>query len=57
MSEQHFEFVVEYLPYGVPGCRYMATLGDYDLDCLAASGDSPQAAIMEWLELHGETLT
>lgn len=56
MAEQRFEFVVEYLPHGYQGWRYMATLGDYDLDCPTGTGDSPQTAIIDWLELHGETL-
>ena len=53
MSARRFEFVVNDATYPVPGCRFIATLGDYDLDCATGSGNTPEEAIIDWLEMHG----
>lgn len=48
---QRFEFVVEPTPGG-----FVATLGDYDEGSPIGTGGTPSEAIIDWLELHGETI-
>lgn len=57
MSERRYEFVVT-LNEGsfLKSCDWICTLGDYDLDAPIATGATPQEAMAEWLELHGDTL-
>jgi hypothetical protein len=35
---------------------YTATLGDYDLDSPQGNGDTPADAIIDWLQMWGDTL-
>lgn len=57
MSERRYEFVVTHQPQSWPYAdRWQCTLGDYDLDASIASATTPQDAMLEWLELHGDTL-
>lgn len=48
---RRYSFTVESTPIG-----YVATLGDYDLDAPQGGGDTPADAIIDWLEMWGETL-
>jgi hypothetical protein len=50
---KRFEFVIEGVPYNR---HYVATLGDYDEGSPIGTGDTPSEAIIDWLELHGETI-
>lgn len=57
MHERRYEFVLERSIPAIKGYSYwICTLGDYDLDALIATGETPQEAMVEWLELHGDTL-
>ncbi len=44
-------FTVESSPVG-----YTASLGDYDLDAPLGFGTTPAEAIIDWLEMWGDTL-
>lgn len=48
---RRYSFTVESTPVG-----YVATLGDYDLGAPQGGGDTPADAIIDWLEMWGETL-
>lgn len=37
--------------------RFVATLGDYDLDAPCGYGPDAASAIMDWLEMWGDTLS
>jgi hypothetical protein len=50
---KRFEFVIENTLYEG---HFMATLGDYDEAAPIGTGDTPSEAIIDWLELHGETI-
>lgn len=52
-KEQRFEFVVVKLPYGL---GFLATLGEYDEGAPVAQGNTAANAIIDWLQMHGETL-
>lgn len=53
---ERYEFVVEWCADRIPGSRYVATLGDYDLDAPTGIGSTAAEAIIDWLEMHSETL-
>jgi hypothetical protein len=46
-----YSFTIYSTPIG-----YTATLGDYDLDAQQGNGDTPADAIIDWLEMWGDTL-
>jgi hypothetical protein len=41
---------------GPPACRFQATFNDFDLDCKTGYGPTPEEAIIDLLEMHGEQL-
>jgi hypothetical protein len=51
MSLRRYSFTVESSPVG-----YAATLGDYDLDAPVGFGATEHEAIIDLLEMWGETL-
>ena len=57
MSKVRFEFVVVKNDLAPASSRYVATLGDYDLERDAGRGPNPASAIIDWLEIHEEKLT
>ena len=49
---RRYSFTVESVPVG-----FVAYLGDYDLEASVAYGDTPADAILDWLEMWGDTLS
>jgi hypothetical protein len=41
---------------GPKECRYQACFDDFDLDCKTGMGPTPEEAIIELLEMHGDQL-
>ncbi len=41
---------------GPPNMRFQATFNDFDLDCKTGYGPTPEDAIIDLLEMHGEHL-
>ena len=57
MSKDRFEFVVVKNDLAPASFRYVATLGEYDLEREAGRGPNPARAIIDWLEIHEDKLT
>ena len=55
MTTRYYTFAVGETE-GPPSMRYQATFDDFDLDCKTGMGPTPEEAIVELLEMHGETL-
>jgi len=51
-----FSFTVEETRSPLADSRFVATLGDYVLDALCGYGTNPQSAVLNWLEMWGDTL-
>ena len=56
MGEKRYEFVVVEQDYAPGNSRWIATLGDYDLDAPCGEGQTPAEAIIEWLEVWEDQL-
>ena len=55
-AEKRCEFVVSVQDYAPDSMRYLATLGDYDLDAPTGRGPTPADAIRDWLDMWGDKL-
>lgn len=55
MTTRYYKFAVGETG-GPPSMRFQACFEDFDLDCKTGMGPTPEEAIIELLEMHGEQL-
>ena len=56
MTEHTYTFHVYETGVSLEGLRFQCNLGEYDLDAPTGHGDTPAAAIIDWLELHEDII-
>lgn len=57
VHERRYEFVLERAVPAIKGYSYwICSLGEYDDGAPIATGATPQEAMAEWLELHGDQI-